>query len=373
MVSIQLHHHVPLDSRLWTEWKALSGSVPMCQPEWLMTWWDVYAPAGADLFLVGMYEDDRLVGLAPWYRLGSEREVRMLGDGIVCTDYCSILVDTKRDDHAALQGILVEWLMHHRDDQDIGWNSLVWEGIPETDTLLHEMAGALSEQGCMTLQRNPMNTWCIDLSEGWDAFLIRIRKDTRKLIRRRLETLEQATVHWVRTSDDWHHYFQVLVDLHQRRRNSIGEAGCFADPRFARFLETASLRLLASGQLQAFYLECGGRPIAADIGFRSNTHWYCYQGGIEPDALELEPGKMANVWIMSQAESQGIQYVDFLRGDEPYKRQLRAEPTPIHDLWIAPPGLRGLTQKWWWQSRQMVSHTAKSFLESLSIPIPSSR
>jgi CelD/BcsL family acetyltransferase involved in cellulose biosynthesis len=216
------------------------------------------------------------------------------------------------------------------------------------------------------MERNPMNTWCLDLRDGWEGYLTRASKDTRKRLRRRLSSLADVQVHQVESEDDWNRYYAILIDLHQRRRNALGEPGCFA-PSFTQFLEKASLRLLQRGQLQAFHLEKDGQPIAVEIGYRSSTHWYCYQGGIEPEAMEMEPGKMANVWMMSQAQSQGIQSIDFLRGDEPYKKQLKADPQPITDLWVARPGWKGRSQKWIWQSREILSEAARGLLQTLPV------
>lgn len=157
------------------------------------------------------------------------------------------------------------------------------------------------------------------------------------------------------------------MDLHQRRRNALGDPGCFADAPFVEFVRTAARRLLSRGQLQAFHIEKDGQPISADIGFRSASHWYCYQSGIEPAALDIEPGKMANVWILSQAERQGVQVVDFLRGDEPYKKQLKANPKPMSDLWISRPGWKGRSQKLLWQSRRWIADTARHVYQTLPL------
>lgn len=340
----------------------------MRQPEWLMTWWDAYGPADGDLFLLLAFDGERLVGLAPLYRLNSERQLRFLGDGDVCTDYNGILCAIDQDANS-LSSAFADWLMNHSSDRGFGWDSLYLEGVPSADTLTQRFHGALIERQCLAMDRNPMNTWCVDLSGGWEQYLALASRDTRKKLRRRLASLADIRVHQVQSEQDWKTYYPILIDLHQRRRIALGELGCFQDYRFTSFLEAASLRLLPLGQLQAFYLERDGKPIAADIGFRSRTHWYCYQGGIEPSAMEMEPGKMANVWMLSQAPDQGISAVDFLRGDEPYKKQLKADPQPISDLWIARPGWKGLSQKWLWQSKQILSETAREMFQLSPIPL----
>lgn len=335
----------------------------MRQPEWLLSWWEEYSPRDAELYLLAAYEAGALVGLAPCYRLRADRQIRFLGDGEVCTDYNGILVSAAQESNT-IEAALADWLLSQSLDQDLGWSTLYWEGIPKSDAVTRRVYSHLALHGCTTLERNAMNTWCIDLEDGWDGYLARSSKDTRKRLRRRAASLADLQIRRVESEQDWDRFYPILIDLHQKRRKSLGEPGCFVDMHFTSFLQSASLRLLPLGQLQAVCLERDGRPLAADIGFRSRSQWFVYQGGIEPSALELEPGKMLNVWTLANAPSQGITAIDFLRGDEPYKKQLKADPHPIEDLWVARPGWKGATQKWLWQSKQLIAKTAKSVYQT---------
>jgi CelD/BcsL family acetyltransferase involved in cellulose biosynthesis len=372
MLHVDLVSESPIAPILWSDWRILANGIPMRQPEWLMSWWEFYRSNDSELYLLTVRSRDRLVGLAPCYRNRSERQVRLLGDGEVCTDHNGILVSAEDPEcGTSVIAALGDWLLDHCNDREYGWESVYLEGISGSDTRTRELQSLLANRGCVAMERNPMNTWCLDLRDGWEGYLARASKDTRKRLRRRLSSLADVQVHRVRSEDDWNRYYAILIDLHQRRRNALGEPGCFASPSFAQFLEKASLRLLQLGQLQAFHLEKDGQPIAVEIGYRSSTQWYCYQGGIEPAVMEIEPGKMSNVWMMSQAQSQGIHSIDFLRGDEPYKKQLKADPKSITDLWVARPGWKGRSQKWLWQSREILSEAARGLLQTL--PVSSAR
>jgi len=59
--------------------------------------------------------------------------------------------------------------------------------------------------------------------------------------------------------------------------------------------------------------------MAADIGFRSANGLYTYQGGISTDHLKLEPGRAIIKCQIELAMERGLEFIDFLRGDEPYK------------------------------------------------------
>ena len=92
---------------------------------------------------------------------------------------------------------------------------------------------------------------------------------------------------------------------------------------------------------------------------------YAYQAGIDPECLDEEPGRMMAAAMIQRAIADGQQAFDFLRGDEPYKRQWRAEPRPLapwcvvpqralpqlrHSVWLA-----GDAMKTWLRQRRGVA------------------
>jgi len=127
-----------------------------------------------------------------------------------------------------------------------------------------------------------------------------------------------------------------LTDLHQRRRTSLGDRGCFASARFSAFHHDAALPLLRSGQLRLQWLELDGKPVAAEYHLRGPHVVYAYQSGIDPNALEEEPGVLITLACIKRAIDEGVKFFDFLRGDEPYKAHWRAEPLAMEDIRIVP-------------------------------------
>jgi CelD/BcsL family acetyltransferase involved in cellulose biosynthesis len=148
---------------------------------------------------------------------------------------------------------------------------------------------------------------------------------------------------------------EILTDLHQRRRRSLAEAGRFASPRFTAFHRAVAGPLLAAGRLRLHWLERAGRPIAAEYHLAGGAVIYAYQAGVDPDALEHEPGSLITLAVLRRAMDEGYREFDFLRGDEPYKAHWRAEPCagvelrlvaprPLaqlrHGLWLAGSGVK---------------------------------
>ena len=63
---------------------------------------------------------------------------------------------------------------------------------------------------------------------------------------------------------------------------------------------------------------------------------YVYQGGIDPQRLDEEPGHLITAATVKRAIEQGGRAVDFLRGDEPYKAHFRAAARPLLALRVVP-------------------------------------
>ena len=84
-------------------------------------------------------------------------------------------------------------------------------------------------------------------------------------------------------------------------------------------------------------LESHGNPIAADLEIQTADGMFAYQSGISPDHLHLEPGRLHNLLITQQSLNQGLRFIDYLRGDEAYKQQLRADKISCVEYEIASP------------------------------------
>jgi CelD/BcsL family acetyltransferase involved in cellulose biosynthesis len=124
--------------------------------------------------------------------------------------------------------------------------------------------------------------------------------------------------------------------LHQRRRRSVGDACCFASRTFHDFHYELARRMLDRGQLRMSWLALDGTPAAAEYHFADSRATYAYQGGVDPERLAEEPGRLSTILCMRHAIEEGHKQFDFLRGDEPYKAHWRAEARTTHDYRVVP-------------------------------------
>jgi CelD/BcsL family acetyltransferase involved in cellulose biosynthesis len=197
----------------------------------------------------------------------------------------------------------------------------------------------LQEGECSVASESGQACWGLDLPPSWDDYLAALSKSHRKQLRQlERRVIESNRIQWQRVEKaaDLQKGWKILVDLHQRRRNSLGEPGCFASSLFHSFHREVAERLLQRGQLRISWLELDGKPSAAEYHFADANATYAYQGGVDPDRLEEEPGRLSTILCLKHAIEERHTCFDFLRGDEPYKPHWRATPRATRNYRVIP-------------------------------------
>ncbi len=340
---------------LRAQWNQLARGVPFRSYEWLESWWRTYGSDGPkELFVLCVTDDDgRLLGLAPWFserdRLG-RRVVQFLGSGEVCSDYLTILA---RPGHEPLVAeTLAGWMTRSAQrDACQRWDVLRLGSVHPYDATLRPFVDTLAERGLLVRRRERPSCWRVALPSCWEEYLATLSKSHRKQIRRldrKYFDGHRAHLHIAQTSQQLDYGLEVLRRLHQRRRESLGDRGCFASPRFATFHAETALRLLRAGQLRLVWLDVDGRTVAAEYQVLGDGVVYAYQSGIEPASLVHEPGRLITLATIKLAIAEGSHAFDFLRGDETYKAHWRAQPRPTQEVRVAvdTPSERLLGQLW---------------------------
>lgn len=335
-------------------WNALSAGVPFRTWQWLEAWWRTYGdgPAGVhkncELFVLAMFDTaGELAGVAPWYlqRSASQgRVIRFLGSGEVCSDYLSILCRAGQEAEVAQS--LAGWLASPsvmsdwtgRDDAH-AWDLLELNAVTQGDVVVEQLVENLTLFKHVVHRRPGVRCWRINLPETWQQYLAMLSKVQRKHVRRCERAYfdtGRASFHRVENADGLVQGLDILETLHRRRRESLGDCGCFASPPFRTFHREVAARLLELNSLELAWLELDGRPVAAEYQVTGGDVVYAYQSGLEPSALADAPGRLIMIAALRHSISRGLRVYDLLRGDEPYKANWRAQPCPTENILIAP-------------------------------------
>jgi CelD/BcsL family acetyltransferase involved in cellulose biosynthesis len=328
---------------LKTPWNKLAAGEPMHSWTWLANWWKHYGSAAgdddagpSDLRVVAVYDETaadpkHLIGVAPWYlehSLVKGNVLLPLGSGEVCTDHLSLIC--RPEDAETVATAVAEHLTEDCDD----WDCLELPAVDVGDAAIEHLVERLESRECLVASRVTGNTWQAVLPDAWDTYEQSLTANNRRSIRRlqkKVIATSRTERHVVTCGEDFEPIWKVFVDLHQRRRKSLGEPGCFASKVFHDFHHEVAQELLATGQLRMSWVDIDGSPAVAEYQYVGPTTNYSYQSGVDPDRMDLSPGHVGNFFAIQRAISEGCCSFDFLRGDEFYKTFWNAKPKPICD------------------------------------------
>lgn len=316
---------------------------PLQSPEWLLAWWAAFeSPATTLCVVVVRTENHQIIGLAPFYLRDNwteGRSIRFLGSGRACGDFQTLL--SAPGQAATIGKAIGNWLLANR--RALNWSLLELEGVSDNDQAIDELTRQLRSGRCLEYQVELENTWRLNLSGGWAGFQQGLSKTQRRQTRNQVNRYvkkDEWQVRYLRdvTELDWG--LAVCIDLHQRRWQAIGQPGCFADRRFRRFIELACQRMSVQQAISFAVLEERGIPIACHFYLHDAAgNTYMYQSGRDPDRETQGIGRILNAITVRDACDAGVEFIDFLRGDEIYKHRLGALPSRCLRLRIVPPAL----------------------------------
>lgn len=357
-------------------WNQLAHGVPFRSWQWLGSWWRHYGacsvehPVRRELFVLAVRDAaGKPIAFAPWHierQAGRGNIVKFLGSGEVCTDYLTLLCRSGRELEAA--DAVADWLARLRKTSVeprtrlTEWDQLEFHGIADDDLAMNRLVERLAGRGALVDRRSSEHCWRLELPARWEDYLQTLSKSHRKQIRRlqrRLFDPGKAVLHTAATAAEFERAMDLLIDLHQRRRQSLGERGCFESPRFAAFLRDAARQFLELGQLKLCWLELDLRPIACEFQLLGEGTIYAYQSGIEPAVLDEEPGRLATLAVLRSAVSSGHRTYDLLRGDEAYKAHWRAQPRACADIRVWPGKGADWVRRGAWRARENMKYWAK--------------
>ncbi len=324
------------------DFRRLAPKSPFLRCAWIVPWIRNYLRDSDAPYVLVARQSDEIVALAPLWRQATitrGRVLQFLGSGEVCTDY--VTFPCRPDLRKPIARLFAAELKAHCHE----WDRMELDATVDDDPFLKCLLQELAQCGCSAKRRPSVDCWRLALPATWDEYLRSLSKNGRKNIKRAMAVLEDDATHvyHVKDSESLEIGFAILQELHQRRWTSLGHPGCFASDTFARFLQQASEKLLSDGSLRQFWIESHGIPIAAEWAVATDEGVFAYQAGISPDHLHLEPGRVANLLHVKYAIQAGHRFVDFLRGNESYKRLWRATPMACSHIDVIPPKLMSAT------------------------------
>ena len=150
-----------------SQWGELACNSPFMHPMWCLPWWECFRTSGMQLRVMVVRDSEGQVqGLAPFYLQTSPlmgRELRFLGDGLICSEYLSVLSrpGCEMDVVAALAESLHQQGL---DERHGSWDLLDLDCYDSGDPYMRALKDYLQQQGHACQVDEVMGCWRIDFS-----------------------------------------------------------------------------------------------------------------------------------------------------------------------------------------------------------------
>ncbi|MGV3482942.1 MAG: GNAT family N-acetyltransferase [Planctomycetaceae bacterium] len=333
-------------------WDALAGNSPFRQSAWLDAWWHHFGDDERAFFIVARDPIGEINGILPLYSSRPNGgSLRFVGDGQACSDGLSVLCAPADAESVGFE--MGHWLATQAASGENRWNLMDLDGVIAGDAAMISLMRGLTEGGAAVHTQSRMHTWFKPTTDSWEQYLSTLskprRRSTRKLSQRIDETLGLSR-HVSQTETELQCDLDSMIELHQRRWIEAGHAGSFADPLFRSFIHESARRFLRAGRLRMQTLRHHDKVIAGELQMICTDGTITiYSTGMDTQSAAMEPGRIMTIETLRYAYEQGSPGIDYLRGDEPYKAQLGAQPRRVARLRIVPGTARGRLQLAAWK------------------------
>ena len=312
---------------LTPEWTALhrsiAGAMPFSHPVWHEAW---LRHCGGDAFPVflalrlpgGEEGEAPLVGVIP-LDVGGEAP-RFLGDPDL-SDHSGALVAPGQEAGAA--AALIEWLM-----EDLASGFEAW-GLPAAAPLRSALLAAAERYGWRASEEPEAVTPTVELPPTWEAYQEALPKKHRHELRRKLRNLERAGEVGFVSATAPGEVAEAVEGLLAMMRESREAKAAFLTPEREALFRDLAAGLGEQGLARLSTLTLDGRPAARIFALEGGGATMLYNSGYDPSLGSLAVGLLSKALLVRDAIERGREAVDFLRGQEPYKRHLGGRPRDI--------------------------------------------
>ena len=320
-------------------WDQVAGDFPFFRFAWMGSWIKHLGKSCELAVLVAVDDDGEWIGIAPWCidQHKMTKRLRWISSGAACADYLNLIA---RPDHESSFALAAsDWLAaNFGSESPLGRiDSIELEGISLSQPATAHFVELLSASGFKQHQTELEGCWTVQLPPEWSELEPRFSKSMRRKTKKATKRLgEEATV--IRSSNevDFEELWATFVELHQQRRQMLGQAGCFADSSFQSFLREAMKDLIESGHAEIVEIQHDGQPLASMLLLNDGQTVHMYQSGMCDQRAALEPGYQMAACAIQRAILSGFRAFDFLRGDEPYKARWNTTRVPLSRIKFIP-------------------------------------
>lgn len=308
-------------------------------PSWMVPWYQTvmsHRDQPAVVWVKG--PDGRLVGVLPLVRrrryLGPVPVMlyESAGDAVVCGDHLGLVASAR--DFAYVYDQVRNWLLTQVDSGALVRLVALDEGGRFATLMQHDVEKHKVRWRRIMPQIAPQ----LLLPASYEAYERLLSANQRQHIRRNWRRLKRDHTTIVCCNGEVVPLEDVLKEwfaLHDRLWASRAQRTALKNDRLRKFLRQFCQEAARQGWLRLHQIRVNQRLVAGTIIFHWKDRAYYYQLGWSPEFAKYGIGTLVLTNSIQAAIDEGLSVFDFLRGAEPFKFRLQAQPHTLAGLEFA--------------------------------------
>ena len=286
--------------------------------QWQRAWWQVFG-SDYELMLLSMYDDWKLIGIAPLKR--KDGKLSFIGSPDVC-DYMDFISRSGRQEYFFSR--LLDYL------EKLEWDSFELESVLPQSLTLKYFVSLARQRGYQVETKQTNVSPQLLLPPVWEHYLALLTTKDRHELRRKLRRLEQTQSANYITVTDRENLRQAMDSFFKLFQLSGADKANFMTDKKREFFTTMVSLLAETGNIRLSFLEIEGTRVSAALCFDYNYDIYLYNSAYDPAYLALSVSLLLEAFCIRNAIDNGKKRFDFLSGNEPYKHDLGGLDVPIY-------------------------------------------
>jgi hypothetical protein len=284
--------------------------------EWLYTWAECYLNKSRLLFIIAIYDQDELIGVAPWflncidYKITSLKQIESIGSPEAGSDYLDVIGKKGKEKEVAFR--IYDYLIH---EVPLLWDRMVLRDMPSNSLFLLHFMDRIEEDGKYAEIRKGAYCPIVILPRKGEDLLSLYSSNRRQQHRRHFRILNKAGIlkHETFNEGDLHKALHQLLDFYEAKNEK-------ANKTLKPFLGKYVSRCSENKVVQVDMLLSDGKLIASFFHLKYNDNLYMYLMAVDKECYpHISLGNIFVGLCMSNAIESGFIVYDFLKGTEAYK------------------------------------------------------
>jgi CelD/BcsL family acetyltransferase involved in cellulose biosynthesis len=320
---------------------SMQASAPFCAPGWMLAWWRNEAPAGSLLRTILVLEDDRPIGVAPWFvqrAYGGLHRYRLLG--AMSATPVGPVAEQGRELQVALMvaeelaGIAPSPHIVSIEGATRNWGRYLQNAWPgRVRPWLHE--DIVASAPVMNVPPGCFEDWFGSKSRNFQQ---QMRRSERALGEAGFRTRVLTEPSEVERG------LAALGTLHGRRWQPRGGSAAWR-PGTEAMLREAAVALLPTGRFRLFTVDDGRDIVSSQLFVAAGRRMSYWLGGFDERLARHRPGLVAILAAVRDAFERGIREIDFGRGMHPYKLRFADARRDAEWMTLVPRGPRAISTR----------------------------